>query len=66
VFRDGCVQDCVLPPHTCPLQTSEDCLYLNVFRPTQPPADGKVCVVFFFFFFSVARRRHIEFEIARI
>lgn len=29
----GCPQNCDLPPHTCPPQTSEDCLYLNVFAP---------------------------------
>lgn len=35
----GCPQDCVLPPGNCPEKTSEDCLYLTVFAPTEPPKD---------------------------
>lgn len=35
-FSPGCIQQCILPrpEFTCPSQTSEDCLYLNVFTPT--------------------------------
>ncbi|EFA77234.1 putative cholinesterase [Heterostelium album PN500] len=29
----GCPQNCELPPGTCPTNTSENCLYLNVFVP---------------------------------
>ncbi|GAM27469.1 hypothetical protein SAMD00019534_106450 [Acytostelium subglobosum LB1] len=38
----GCPQNCMLPPGTCPTNTSEDCLYLNVFVPlTALPVDGE-------------------------
>ena len=29
-YKDGCPQNCDLPPGTCPNTTSEDCLFLNV------------------------------------
>ncbi|EGC40157.1 hypothetical protein DICPUDRAFT_146986 [Dictyostelium purpureum] len=33
VPKSGCLQNCMLPPETCPTSISEDCLYLNVFTP---------------------------------
>jgi carboxylesterase type B len=38
-INPGCPQECTLPPGTCPLTTSEDCLYLNIWAPTNIP-DG--------------------------
>ncbi|KAL9651712.1 hypothetical protein ABK040_009327 [Willaertia magna] len=32
-FQPGCPQRCELPPHTCPEQQSEDCLFLNIYTP---------------------------------
>jgi carboxylesterase type B len=32
-FSNGCIQTCHLPPHVCPQNVSEDCLYLNIFAP---------------------------------
>ena len=29
----GCPQRCDLPPHGCPVYQSEDCLFLNIFKP---------------------------------
>ena len=40
-FAPGCVQDCTLPPLTCPLSISEDCLYLDVYTPKEASSDGK-------------------------
>lgn len=35
---NGCPQSCNLPPGNCPAYgTSEDCLYLSVFAPKDPP-----------------------------
>lgn len=31
-------QACALPPHACPTKISEDCLFLNVFTPTDAEA----------------------------
>lgn len=31
----GCIQSCHEPPHACPVTTSEDCLFLNIFTPRQ-------------------------------
>lgn len=32
-FGAGCPQNCMLPPGTCPLSQSEDCLTLNIWAP---------------------------------
>lgn len=32
-WKPGCPQRCILPPGTCPEETSEDCVYLNVYTP---------------------------------
>lgn len=34
-FKAGCMQKCDLPPHVCPQMISEDCLYIDVFAPSQ-------------------------------
>jgi len=44
----GCPQHCNLPPHTCPMVQSEDCLSLNVFAPSTPTSDGSLRPVMFF------------------
>ena len=47
-FGPGCPQDCTLPPGTCPLVQSEDCLILNVFTPpTVNPGQLLPVMVFF-------------------
>ena len=40
-FAPGCVQDCALPPLTCPPTISEDCLYLDVYTPLNGSVDGQ-------------------------
>jgi carboxylesterase type B len=50
-FGPGCQQDCVLPPNSCPLTLSEDCLQLNVFTPKLEFIEehgGKLPVMVFF------------------
>ena len=45
----GCPQSCDLPPKSCPIITSEDCLYLNIFTPlniTQESNDKLPVLVF--------------------
>ena len=32
----GCPQVCDLPPNGCPMHQSEDCLFLNIFKPLPP------------------------------
>lgn len=47
--RDGkaCMQQCELPPHTCPEEgMSEDCLFLNVFAPNRTTSKVPVMVYF--------------------
>eukprot|EP01112_Ceratiomyxa_fruticulosa_P018992 TRINITY_DN614_c0_g1_i1.p1 TRINITY_DN614_c0_g1~~TRINITY_DN614_c0_g1_i1.p1 ORF type:complete len:572 (-),score=112.96 TRINITY_DN614_c0_g1_i1:633-2348(-) len=42
-FQPACPQTCTLPPDSCPQQTSEDCLYLNVWAPQNVVfSNGKV------------------------
>jgi len=44
----GCIQDCNLPPGNCPeYGTSEDCLFLSVWAPTEPSSDPNGYPVFF-------------------
>lgn len=44
----GCPQTCKLPPGNCPeYGTSEDCLYLTVFAPTEPAKNPAGYPVFF-------------------
>ena len=31
----GCPQDCFLPPGSCPISISEDCLFLNIYTPLE-------------------------------
>lgn len=45
--RAGCIQDCLLPPHTCPPSISEDCLFLDVYTPL-PDGSKKLKPVMFF------------------
>lgn len=40
-WKPGCPQRCILPPGTCPPETSEDCVYLNVFTPRAVSARGE-------------------------
>jgi carboxylesterase type B len=44
----GCPQDCILPPHTCPASTSEDCLYINIWVPASARATSVGVPVLFF------------------
>ena len=53
----GCPQVCDLPPHGCPVTQSEDCLFLNIFKPLpsndttnkdQPTEDSLLPVMIFF------------------
>lgn len=39
-FAPGCPQKCIMPEQACPKETSEDCLYLNVYRPAGEPPKG--------------------------
>ncbi|PIK43995.1 putative cAMP-regulated D2 protein-like [Apostichopus japonicus] len=36
----GCMQRCIDPPFACPTSTSEDCLYMDIYRPSSPESDG--------------------------
>jgi carboxylesterase type B len=44
----GCMQMCHEPVGVCPLTTSEDCLYLNVFRPLRGAPAGELLPVLVF------------------
>eukprot|EP01112_Ceratiomyxa_fruticulosa_P015136 TRINITY_DN441_c0_g1_i1.p1 TRINITY_DN441_c0_g1~~TRINITY_DN441_c0_g1_i1.p1 ORF type:complete len:539 (-),score=129.61 TRINITY_DN441_c0_g1_i1:87-1703(-) len=46
-FRAGCIQHCKEPPGACPIFTSEDCLYLNIYAPLEQ-GDGLLPVYVFF------------------
>ena len=46
-FQCGCPQSCNLPPHTCPTNTSEDCLTLNVWTPLQQTPNQQLPVFVF-------------------
>ena len=39
-FAPGCIQKCELPSLMCPPKLSEDCLYLNVYKPDKEPPKG--------------------------
>ena len=44
----GCMQMCHEPQGVCPATVSEDCLYLNVFRPLGGPPAGTLLPVLFY------------------
>jgi len=46
-FAASCPQRCNLPPLTCPNVTSEDCLFLNVFTPTNVSSSEPLPVMAF-------------------
>ncbi|KAJ8046662.1 cAMP-regulated D2 protein [Holothuria leucospilota] len=43
----GCVQVCDDVSYACPQETSEDCLFLNIYRPTTPRSDRPLPVMVF-------------------
>ena len=43
----GCLQNCTLGWYACPTVISEDCLYLNVYRPTHIDSNDDVPVMIF-------------------
>lgn len=45
-FGAGCPQSCSLPPHNCPAEQSEDCLFLDVYVPRE--GSGPFPVMLFF------------------
>lgn len=45
-FGPGCIQECMEPKGICPVETSEDCLYLNVWTPSNITKPLPVMVFF--------------------
>jgi carboxylesterase type B len=48
-YGPACPQHCMLPPGFCPTVTSEDCLHLNVWTPSQNPNPAQPWAVLVFF-----------------
>lgn len=46
-YGAGCPQRCVLPPHTCPVRQSEDCLFINIYTPRVQAHQPLLPVMFF-------------------